>query len=192
MIKIISHFNSLSGTLSLEPSNSKRMPLNKGPIFEALSRAQNSMYHLICWNGLLFWSLDQSQTLKPTIWTNNKDFFILNDWSELEPWPTTEISTISQAILVTTYHLHSATLWSWFILLNLFWKHVFNCYRCMEKPVSNWFARSWTSWVQLVLTINSLTLVQALVKLSSRWQHWQIVKWLLELKKQPPLPIMPR
>jgi hypothetical protein len=30
--------------MSFEPSNSKRMPLNEGPIFETLSRAQNSMY----------------------------------------------------------------------------------------------------------------------------------------------------
>ena len=94
--------------------------------------------------------------------------------------------------LLTFTQCHFMENSSWFILLKIFWKHFFNCYRCMEKPVSNWFARSWTSWVQLVLTINSLTLVQALVKLSSRWQHWQIVKWLLELKKQPPLPIMPR
>ena len=35
-------------TLSFEPSNSERMPLNEEPIFETLSRAQNSMYHLIC------------------------------------------------------------------------------------------------------------------------------------------------
>ena len=34
MIKIISHFNRISGTLSFKPSNSKTMPLNDGPIFE--------------------------------------------------------------------------------------------------------------------------------------------------------------
>jgi hypothetical protein len=43
---MISHSSRLSETLSFEPSNSKRMPLNKGFIFGTLSRAQNSMYHL--------------------------------------------------------------------------------------------------------------------------------------------------
>ena len=41
-------FRELSETLSFEPSNSERMPLNEEPIFETLSRAQNSMYHIIC------------------------------------------------------------------------------------------------------------------------------------------------
>ena len=45
-IRMISHSSRLSETLSFEPSNSKRMPLNKGFIFGTLSRAQNSMYHL--------------------------------------------------------------------------------------------------------------------------------------------------
>ena len=48
VIRMISHSSRLSATLSFETSNSKRMPLNGGPIFETLSRAQNSMYHLIC------------------------------------------------------------------------------------------------------------------------------------------------
>ena len=40
MIRIISHFNGLSETLSFEPSKLKRMPLHKEPTFEKLSMAQ--------------------------------------------------------------------------------------------------------------------------------------------------------
>ena len=41
---MISHPGKLSQTLSFEPSNSKRMPLNEGPIFETLSRAQKNIW----------------------------------------------------------------------------------------------------------------------------------------------------
>ena len=54
VIKMISHSGRLSQKLNFEPSNSKRMPLNEGLIFETLSRAQNSMHHLICRNGSSF------------------------------------------------------------------------------------------------------------------------------------------
>ena len=60
-------------------------------------KAQNSMFHLICWNGLLFWSQNQSQAKiynldkkQRILWVND---YLVRTW--------TMVLTIPQAIFKT-------------------------------------------------------------------------------------------
>ena len=79
MIRIMSHFNKLSGILSFELSKPKGMPLHKETTFERVFRSKNSILTEIFFERVTYHSdhVNNFQPLNLQVCQIIKDFFIL-------------------------------------------------------------------------------------------------------------------